>query len=203
MASRTEKGYDFFAPVYEFAEGPFEYLYFRDLRRDLLDRVYGSVLEVGVGTGRNLPFYPSDVEVTAIDFSGNMIKRARRKAVDMGISNVSFVRMDARDMGFECNSFDIVFSTFVFCACSDPVSAVEEMVRVCKPGGRVFLLEHVASGGLLANVFVSVINPFMKTFLDEDLKKRFGEELEERGFNVVKKEGVLGSHIKFIELRKF
>ncbi|WGI17037.1 class I SAM-dependent methyltransferase [Methanonatronarchaeum sp. AMET-Sl] len=200
MVSKTERGYDLVAPIYEFAESPFEVLYFRDMREDILDMVSGRVLEVGVGTGRNVPFYPLDLEIVAIDFSENMIKRARRKAVSRGLSNVSFFKMDARNLVFQDDFFDTVFSTFVFCACSDPLSAIEEMVRVCKPGGRVLLLEHTGPGGSIGNLFISSINPFMRFFLDEDLKKRLDLESLEKGFNVVKKRDVLGDYIKLIEL---
>ncbi len=107
------------------------------------NRITGhQALEVGVGTGKNLPYYPREVEITAIDFSPGMLKRARKKASTDDL-RVALIEMDVQQLDFPDNYFDTVFATFVFCSVPDPVAGLKELKRVCKPEGKLLLLEHM------------------------------------------------------------
>ncbi len=141
----TRRQYNRIAPVYDFVEGLMERRSFRRWRELLWNRVGGgNVLEVGVGTGKNLPYYPADATMTAIDFSEKMLRRARAKA-ERDKVNVRLLLMDVENLQFPDNTFDAVAATFVFCSVPHPMRGLQEIARVCKPGGRVILLEHVLS----------------------------------------------------------
>ena len=101
-----------------------------------------SVLEVGVGTGVHLREYPASCRVTAIDLSMAMLERARGRVNGVDSSAVSFARMDATRLAFADASFDAVYAPHVVNVVEDPLAIGREMVRVCRPGGRVVLLNH-------------------------------------------------------------
>jgi phosphatidylethanolamine/phosphatidyl-N-methylethanolamine N-methyltransferase len=103
------------------------------------------VLEVGVGTGINASLYPRDCSVTGIDLSAPMLEKARERIVRKGISNVRLLEMDAADLKFSDDSFDIVYAPYLISVVPDPVAVVREMQRVCRPGGRIILLNHFRS----------------------------------------------------------
>jgi len=104
------------------------------------------VLEIGVGTGKNIPYYPEDLRVTAIDLSPGMLKRACQVANRHPEKKVTLREMDAQALDFDANRFDDVVATFVFCSVPDPVQGLCEALRVTrsrKHSGRLHLLEHV------------------------------------------------------------
>jgi len=133
--------YNRFARWYDYAEGLPELLGLSRLRRRLLHRVSGRVLEVAVGTGKNLKFYPTASRVAGLDLSREMLNAARERAAGPEM-RVSFLLGDAEALPFDNRTFATVVSSLSSCTFSDPGRAVREMARVCKPGGRVLLLEH-------------------------------------------------------------
>lgn len=112
-----------------------------------------DVLEVGVGTGINAPLYPRDCAVTGIDFSSSMLEKAGRRIAAHGVRNVELMRMDAADLRFPDESFDVVYAPYVISVVPDPVRVTREMHRVCRAGGHVVVLNHFRSENrLLARV---------------------------------------------------
>ncbi len=103
------------------------------------------VLEVGVGTGLNLPLYPRDCSVTGIDISVEMLRKARQRAKELGRTKVTLSVMDASNLEFPDDTFDRVLATYVISAVPDPVKTLLEMRRVCKSGGHVVILNHFRS----------------------------------------------------------
>ncbi len=142
----VRRKYDGFASKYDRTERPLEFLGLRRLRRRLLARASGKVLETAVGTGMNIPFYPPSCEVTAVDVSSGMVERARRKAAKHGLP-VDFRLMDAETLEFDGETFDTIVNSMSTCTFADPVKALQEMGRVCKKDGRILLLEHGRSDG--------------------------------------------------------
>lgn len=140
-AREIQQRYDRCARWYDLSDILLVVLGVPALRRALLRRASGRVLEVAVGTGKNLPFYPKDCEITAVDLSPGMLEIARRRAARLGRS-VAFARMDAEALAFPDGSFDTVVSTLSTCTFPHPVAALREMSRVCRPHGRILLLEH-------------------------------------------------------------
>jgi len=105
----------------------------------------GKVLEVGVGTGLALPFYDASLEVTGIDFSEDMLTRARTKVEEEKLAHVRELRqMDARKLDFPDASFDTIVAMHLISVVPDPEQVMAEMARVCKPGGQILLVNHFA-----------------------------------------------------------
>jgi ubiquinone/menaquinone biosynthesis C-methylase UbiE len=111
------------------------------LRKNLLSKATGKILEVACGTGLNIPWFPAGSNITAVDLSLNMLGVARANGNKLGL-NVNFAVMDAQDLEFPDGSFDTVVSTLSTCTFPDPVRALQEMKRVCRPNGLILLLEH-------------------------------------------------------------
>ena len=111
------------------------------------------VLEVGVGTGINTSLYPTNCQVTGIDLSASMLEKARERVAREGLRNVRLLEMDAANITFADDSFDIVYAPYLVSVVPDPVKVVREMRRVCRPGGKIIVLNHFRS----ANVVLSRI----------------------------------------------
>ena len=134
------------APGYDRGEALFERLLLSGLRRRLATRALGRVLEVAAGTGATLPYYNPGTSVTAVDLSAPMLAQARLSGRAGGHAR-DLCLMDAQRLAFKDGSFDTVVCTLALCTIPDPSRAVREMARVCRPGGRLLLLEHVRSYG--------------------------------------------------------
>jgi ubiquinone/menaquinone biosynthesis C-methylase UbiE len=141
----TRRRYDRIAPFYDALEWLPEFR-FRQWRQDLWGDVTNEeqILELGVGTGKSIEWYPSGAHVTAVDISEPMLECARRKAVRLG-RDVNFEVADAQFLPFRDGTFDTVVTTFVFCSVPDPVKGLREARRVLKRGGRILIIEHVIS----------------------------------------------------------
>ena len=141
-ASTLQNAYD------EIAEGYDKKIWFdqhilgvKRLRRNLLSKATGRILEVACGTGLNIPLFPAGSDITAVDLSPNMLEVGRANGTKHGL-NVNFAVMDAEHLEFADGSFDTVVSTLSTCTFPDPVKALQEMKRVCRPNGLILLLEH-------------------------------------------------------------
>lgn len=133
------------AAFYNAFQWPMEVMVMGSSRRRLISHVRGPrVLEVGVGTGQNLPLYAPGIHVDGIDFSGRMIERARRRK---SAASVTLHEMDAQQMAFPDAIFDTVVSTCVFCSVPDPVRGLSEVRRVLRPDGWAVFLEHMRPDG--------------------------------------------------------
>ena len=141
--AHTRRAYDRNARFYDVLEWPVERLLYRRWREELWRRVEGTeVIEIGVGTGKNVPYYPAGVQVTALDLSEGMLERARRVLSRHPEKAVALYRMDAEDLDLTDDAFDEAVATFVFCSVPNPVAGLREARRVTRPGGRLRLLEH-------------------------------------------------------------
>lgn len=156
-SSRIREIYDRLAPRYDRREALVEWL-LRGYRRKLLRRARGRVLEVGIGTGRNLPYYPPGCRITGIDLSSEMLKVAEGRAARLG-RDVTLLPMDAEELSFPSGSFDTVVSSLTLCTVIDPIQALSEMARVTAPGGRILLLEHGRSPHLWLSRLLDRVAP--------------------------------------------
>jgi phosphatidylethanolamine/phosphatidyl-N-methylethanolamine N-methyltransferase len=117
------------------------------------------VLEVGVGTGINLSLYPKQAMVTGIDFSSSMLEKARERAARKGLRNMRLLQMDAADLKFADDSFDVVYAPYLISVVPDPVKVAQEMRRVCRPGGRIIFLNHFLSPNPVLSRLERLISP--------------------------------------------
>jgi phosphatidylethanolamine/phosphatidyl-N-methylethanolamine N-methyltransferase len=117
------------------------------------------VLEVGIGTGINASLYPRDCTVTGVDLSGPMLEKARERVARKGLNNVRLLEMDAADLKFADNTFDIVYAPYVISVVPDPVAVACEMRRVCRPGGRIVILNHFRSQNTLGAFMERIVSP--------------------------------------------
>lgn len=135
--------YERIAPYYDLLDLPAEYFRYRTIRAHLFRGLNGRILDAGVGTGRNIEFYPENSEVVGIDLSPSMLERARKRR-DRSAANVELLEMDVLSMPFSDGEFDAVVSTFMFCVLDDELQlpALRELKRVCRSSGEIRLLEY-------------------------------------------------------------
>jgi phosphatidylethanolamine/phosphatidyl-N-methylethanolamine N-methyltransferase len=154
----VERVYEKLSGVYDLTFGPLLHPG-RLFARDRLGIKAGDhVLEVGVGTGINLALYPTHCHLTGVDFSGAMLAKARERAAKHGVA-VRLLEMDAAAMTFEDESFDVVYAPYVISVVPDPVQVVREMRRVCRPGGRIVILNHFLSTNPVIRTVEKAISP--------------------------------------------
>ncbi len=198
----ARKSYNRIAPVYDLIEGLVERSRYRRWREVLWSKVAGSnILEVGVGTGKNFPYYPQGVEVTAIDFSEKMLQRAKKKARDPGI-RVHLAQMDVQNLEFADSTFDTVVSSFVFCSVPDPIKGLAEVGRVCKPGGKILLLEHVLSANRALAWLMNLVNPIVVRVMGPNINRRTVEKVAGSGLKVTRVTDLAAGIFKLIEASK-
>lgn len=120
------------------------------------------ILEVGVGTGLALPMYPRHCRVVGIDLSEGMLAKAKEKAEAHRLDHVQLHRMDAGAMEFNDDSFDTVVAAYVVTAVPDYRKVVDEMIRVCRPGGRIIMLNHFSNGNKVIVAVEKMISQLTK-----------------------------------------
>ena len=157
---------DFVEDVYEKLASVYDYTFGPTLHPGRLTAIRrlgisrgDHILEVGVGTGINLPLYPRACKVTGIDLSDSMLEKARSRILRNDVRNVRLLQMDAAALKFPDNSFDVVYAPYVISVVPDPVQVVSEMRRVCRRGGRFILLNHFRSTNRLLSSIERIISP--------------------------------------------
>ncbi|WP_161490802.1 class I SAM-dependent methyltransferase [Methanonatronarchaeum thermophilum] len=169
-------------------------------REVLGERAEGCVLEVGVGTGLNLPFYRGVDGVVGVDSSLGMLGRGVDRCLDLDVGfDVSFLLMSVESLGFRDSCFDTVVSSFLLCNV-DSGRGLGEIERVLRPGGRLLLLEHVRPENRFLDFLFRLVNPVSVWVLGDDLRGEPVKYLEERGFRIdcVKR---FGGFLLFVECR--
>ncbi|MDZ7775300.1 MAG: methyltransferase domain-containing protein [Bacteroidales bacterium] len=179
MKNKIQKRYNRIARVYDILESPME-MKFSKWRKELLKDAEGQTLEVGIGTGKNIPYYPADVKLTGIDFSERMIEIAGKKV--KGNQNVQLKVMNAEKLDFEDDAFDTVVTSCVYCSVPDPVQGLKEMKRVCKPNGKILMLEHVRSNHKVLGKVMDILNPIPLYIYGANINRRTYENLLKAGF---------------------
>jgi phosphatidylethanolamine/phosphatidyl-N-methylethanolamine N-methyltransferase len=122
------------------------------------------VLEVGVGTGLSLPYYPSHSDVTGIDISSAMLKHSRIRARELGLRRARFLRMEAENMDLPDASFDRVMATYVLSTVADPAGVISELSRVCRPGGTIVIMNHFRSRNRFLALSERTLTPLTRKF---------------------------------------
>ena len=155
----VENVYDKLAKVYDLVFGPTLHPGRLQAIQRMDIQAGERVLEVGVGTGINLSLYPRGADVTGIDFSSSMLEKARERAARPDAEPVRLLQMDAADLRFADDSFDIVYAPYLISVVPDPVKVAQEMRRVCRPGGRIIILNHFLSPNPLLSRAERLVSP--------------------------------------------
>ena len=160
-----------------------EFLMFSKWRKQILSDLSGFVLDIGVGTGKNLKYYPENCRVVGMDVSSKMLEHAKKRA--RNIDNISLFVMDGEHLAFDDDSFNYVVTTFVLCSIPDPVEALREMKRVCKPDGIIINMEHMKSKNAILALIEDIFNPLTSFAAGVNINRRTVENIKKAGLNII------------------
>jgi ubiquinone/menaquinone biosynthesis C-methylase UbiE len=199
MASNFDR-YQRIAPFYDLLDLPFERRRYRALRPLLFRGLSGRLLDAGVGTGRNFPFYPAGVSaVVGIDLSPRMLARAKRRR-DLSPIPIELRQMDVTKLDFANNTFDAAVATFLFCVLPDQlqVPALQELGRVVKPGGPIRLLEYVRPRATLRRIISKIWEPWIAFAYGASFDRQTEKHLSAAGLKLDESRYVLDDLIRLI-----
>ena len=196
-AARQKRVWDKAAPSYDRQIALFEKNWFAGGREWLGERARGRVLEVAIGTGRDLPHYPADVTITGIELSPAMLAIARRRAAGLG-RDVDLREGDAEHLPFDDASFDTVVCTLSLCTIPSPDAAIAEMRRVLGPGGRLLLLDHIGSTWPPVYAAQWLVERITIRAAGEHFTRRQLPLVEAAGFQIVETERLLAGTVERI-----
>lgn len=193
--------YNRVAPVYDLMDATMEFQLFKRERPVLVKQTKGKVLEVGVGTGKNLPYYSNEVEVTGIDFSPGMLAKAKRRANALS-QRITLMEMDVQALDFPDECFDSVLTTCVFCSVPDPVQGLKEIRRVLKPGGALLMLEHMRSERPIIGKIMDWLNFIPLRLYGANINRRTLNNIRLAGFENIESINVWSDVFKRIRVLK-
>jgi ubiquinone/menaquinone biosynthesis C-methylase UbiE len=198
----TRRTYERIAPFYDLLELPFEYGVYRSIRPLLFQGLSGRILDAGVGTGRNTPFYPAGSEVVGVDSSSAMLRRARRRLA-YSPASVQLIEMDLAQLEFPASSFDAAVATFVFCVLPEAlqVPALHELQRVVKPGGIIRLLNYVRPRGVIGGLVTGMSGLWVDWAFGASFDRQTERHIAEVGLTAVSARFVVNDLIRLIEVK--
>ena len=190
------------APVYDLLDLPFEYGRYRPLRQMLFTGLSGRILDAGVGTGRNIPFYPPEAEVTGIDSSREMLARAERRRARLE-ARVELLERDVRATALPESSFDAVVASFLFCVLpqQDQVPALRELARVAKPGAELRLLEYTRPQAPFRRMLTRVWEPWVRWAYGASFDRDVARDVPAAGLELVETRFVIDELVHYVVAR--
>lgn len=199
--NQTRKTYRRIAPYYDLIDLPFEYGRYRSIRPLLFHGLRGRILDAGVGTGRNMSFYPEGSEVVGVDLSPEMLERARRRTRESPAS-VQLLQMDVTRLEFADASFDAAVASFLFCTLPEDLQlpALRELNRVVKPNGSINLMEYTPAQGSLRRAIAKLFGPWVRWAFGASLDRNVEQLVRGAGLIITHAQNVTSS-IQFVEAR--
>lgn len=179
----VEDAYDALGGRYDLLTRALDRTLVNRFRRELLAQARGEVLEVAVGTGKNLRYYPPDCALVAVDLSSEMLAVARRRAARLGRA-IEIHRGDAKQLPFDAGRFDTVVCTLAGCTFDDPDAVFREMRRVCARDGRALWVEHVRPRSSAMRAAFRAIAPLTRRFLGCDPDRDTQRTVERAGWHL-------------------
>lgn len=202
MQNPIAERYTRIARFYDRLQWPLELFRINRLREEAVSRTSGKVLEVGIGTGKNLPYYPLETDLTGIDFSSGMLNIAREKTDLIGLQRCQLIEMDIEHMSFPDEMFDSAVSTFVFCTVPHPDQGLRELYRVLKPGGKAIFLEHMKSNSQWLNGVLWVMERFATPLLGTSMLRETQKSITNAGFTILSSENKIFDILRLIVAAK-
>ncbi len=190
------------ARVYDLLDLPFEHGRYRTIRPRLFEGVGGAVLDAGVGTGRNMPFYPPGADVVGIDLSPQMLARARRRQAHLGVA-AELREMDVLATEFPAARFDYVVATFLFCVLDDrdQQPALAELGRVCRSEGEIRVLEYGYSRDPWRRFVMRLWAPWVRMMYGARFDRQTERYVAPAGLELVDERYLFKDIIKLLVLR--
>ncbi|MFP6741531.1 MAG: class I SAM-dependent methyltransferase [Alphaproteobacteria bacterium] len=198
----TRDVYERVAGWYDLLDFYFEYARYRAIRRELSAGVSGRVLDAGVGTGRNMAFYPAHGEMTGIDLSPAMLRRAERRRDRDGVT-VELREADVCATGFPDNHFDTVIASFLFCVLDHDLQqpALCELARICKPGGEIRLLDYTLSERPLRRAAMKAMAPWVNWLYGAGFDRNTKDHVTASGLDLTESRYVYHDVIELLIVR--
>jgi len=202
MALSNFDRYQRIAWAYDLLDLPFEYGRYRKIRPQMFRGLSGRILDAGVGTGRNFPFYPPDCEVVGIDLSPAMLARAEHRR-STAATSIELRQMDVTRLDFPDRSFDAAVATFLFCTLPDElqVAAMRELGRVVKPGGIIRCLEYTFPSGGLRRTMTRLWEPWVYWAYGATFHRQTERHAPEAGLQLFESRFVYDELIKLLGAR--
>ncbi len=182
---KTKIKYNRNALLYDLFELPVEKLLYSKWRKKYFSPLKGKILDVGIGTGKNIDYYSDKAEVTGIDFSPKMLEKGRQKLAKSGKKNITLIQMDVENLNFKDNSFDYVITSSVFCSVPDPIGGLKEIRRVLKPDGKLIMVEHVLSRNKFISLLENLFNGTVRFFTGVNINRDTGQNIIKSGMEVI------------------
>jgi len=204
MKMETYKKYDRFSKFYDRFEGPVEKNKFGKWREMVFQMIPpgSALLEVGIGTGKNIQHYGKDIHVVGIDFSKGMLDKAREKTKGHLEKDVKLIQMDVANLDFPDDHFDFVVSTFVFCTVPNPVRGVKEIKRVLKTGGKAIFLEHMRSAMWYNNLILYAMSGISIPLIGTSMVRKTKLTIQQSGLQVIEEKNLFSDIVKFLVCKK-
>jgi ubiquinone/menaquinone biosynthesis C-methylase UbiE len=199
----TRGRYQRIARLYDFLDAPFERKRYAPIRPTMFEGLSGDVLDAGIGTGHNIPYYPKDAWVAGIDLSAAMLERARQRRENVG-RHVPLVEMDVTRAAFKAESFDAVVSSFMFCVLDDALQlpALKELARICKPGGEIRLLEYSYSEDPRRRFIMRLWAPWVYWAYGARFNRNTHQYVEAAGLELVENRFLIDDILRLIVARR-
>lgn len=190
------------ARFYDFLDYPFEFGRYQALRPHLFAGLSGRILDAGVGTGRNMTFYPPGAEMTGIDLSPHMLARARARRETLGV-DVKLIEADALHTPFPDNHFDAIVATFLFCVLDNEHQqpCLEELGRICKPDGEIRLLEYVYTNDPWRRFIMKLWAPWVRFAYGASFDRNTASYVPAAGLNIDDRKHLFRDAIEMLVLR--
>jgi len=194
--------YDRIARLYDILDLPFEHGRYKPLRRTLFEGLSGRILDAGVGTGRNMPFYPQGARVVGFDISSGMLRRAAARRESLGI-DPPLVLMDVCAAGFPDRTFDAIVATFLFCVLPPDLQlpALRELRRICRSGGEVRILEYAYSQHPVRRFVMHLWAPWVRLAYGAAFDRETERHIPDAGLELVEKRFLYSDIIKLLVAR--
>ncbi len=204
VVSRTvdRRRYDRVAPFYDLLDLPFEVGRYRALRPQLFSGLSGTLLDAGVGSGRNMPFYPDGSHITGIDLSPAMLGRAKKRRSKLG-KDVELLEMNVLSTTFPDQHFDAIVATFLFCVLDEnqQLPALCELARICKPTGELRLLEYTYSNDPIRRFVMRLWAPWVRWLYGAAFDRQTERYVPRAGLELVETRFLYRDMIKLIVAR--